>query len=155
MISRTGIQYNSQNMQTIFFMSFRITRLVNSYDSFTHILQDCFIDTTNIHYFISYTIWWAYNDDEKIIFIYWRSVSYWLCLRSGPWFNIKMSSYQYRKSHCGDKTILRPSYVHNILVGWCLYIESGPWFWHHNRLHSALWDLAIVTQTHKMWYSTR
>ena len=33
-------------------------------------------------------------------------------LTSGPWFNIKMSSYQYRKSHCGDKTILRPSYLH-------------------------------------------
>ena len=32
---------------------------------------------------------------------------------SGPWFNIKMLSYQYRKSHCGDKTILRPSYLHN------------------------------------------
>ena len=31
----------------------------------------------------------------------------------GPWFNIKMTSYQYRKSHCGDKTILRPSYLHN------------------------------------------
>ena len=31
----------------------------------------------------------------------------------GPWFNIKMSSYQYRKSHYGDKTILRPSYLHN------------------------------------------
>ena len=29
------------------------------------------------------------------------------------WFNIKMSSYQYRKSHCGDKTLLRPSYLHN------------------------------------------
>ena len=29
-------------------------------------------------------------------------------LRSGPWFNIKMSSYPYRKSHCGDKTILWP-----------------------------------------------
>ena len=29
------------------------------------------------------------------------------------WFNIKMSSYQYRKSHYGDKTILRPSYLHN------------------------------------------
>ena len=26
-----------------------------------------------------------------------------------PWFNIKMSSCQYRKSHCGDKTILRLS----------------------------------------------
>ena len=24
-----------------------------------------------------------------------------------------MASYQYRKSHCGDKTILRPSYLHN------------------------------------------
>ena len=37
-------------------------------------------------------------------------LGYW---RPGPWFNIKMSSYQYRKSHCGDKTILRPSYLHN------------------------------------------
>ena len=33
--------------------------------------------------------------------------------KSGPWFNIKMSSYQHRKSNCGDKTILRPSYLHN------------------------------------------
>ena len=31
----------------------------------------------------------------------------------GPQFNIKMTSYQYRKFHCGDKTILRPSYLHN------------------------------------------
>ena len=34
-------------------------------------------------------------------------------LTSGGWFNIKMSSYQHRKCHCGDKTILRPSYLHN------------------------------------------
>ena len=32
---------------------------------------------------------------------------------TGPWFNIKMSSYQYRKSHCGDKTVVRWSYLHN------------------------------------------
>ena len=32
---------------------------------------------------------------------------------SGPWFNDSMSSYQYRKSHCGDKTILRSSHLHN------------------------------------------
>ena len=32
---------------------------------------------------------------------------------SGAWFNIKMSSYQYRKSHCGDKTVVRSSYLHN------------------------------------------
>ena len=31
---------------------------------------------------------------------------------AGPWFNIKMS-YQYRKSHCGDKTVARSSYLHN------------------------------------------
>ena len=30
----------------------------------------------------------------------------------GPWFNIKLF-YRRRKSHCGDKTILRPSYLHN------------------------------------------
>ena len=33
--------------------------------------------------------------------------------RPGPWFNIKMSSYQYRKSYCGDKTVVRSSYLHN------------------------------------------
>ena len=31
----------------------------------------------------------------------------------GPWFNINMSSYQYRKSHCGDKTVVRSSYLNN------------------------------------------
>ena len=33
--------------------------------------------------------------------------------RSGPRFNIRMSFYQYRKSHCGDKTVVRSSYLHN------------------------------------------
>ena len=32
---------------------------------------------------------------------------------AGRRFNIKMSSYQYRKSHCGDKTVVRSSYLHN------------------------------------------
>ena len=32
---------------------------------------------------------------------------------SGPWFNIKMSSCQCRKSHCGDKTAVRSSYLHS------------------------------------------
>ena len=31
---------------------------------------------------------------------------------AGHWFNIKMSSYQNRKSHCGDKTVIRLSYLH-------------------------------------------
>ena len=32
---------------------------------------------------------------------------------SGPWFNINMPSYQYRKFHCGDETIVRSSYLRN------------------------------------------
>ena len=50
----------------------------------------------------------------------------------GPWFSIKMSSYQYSKYHCGDKTILRLSYLHiwiSILVRRHLCIESAPWSW--------------------------
>ena len=31
----------------------------------------------------------------------------------GPRFNIKMPSYQYMKSHCGDKTVVKSSYLHN------------------------------------------
>ena len=53
--------------------------------------------------------------------------------QAGGCFNIMMSSYQssyqYRKSHYGDKTTLRPSYLHNgipILVRWHLHFESGP-----------------------------
>ena len=33
--------------------------------------------------------------------------------RSGPQFNTKISSNRYRKSHCGDKTVVRSSYLHN------------------------------------------
>ena len=32
---------------------------------------------------------------------------------AGPRFNIKMPSYRNRKSHCGDKTAVRSSYLHN------------------------------------------
>ena len=34
-------------------------------------------------------------------------------METGPRFNIKISSYQYRKSHCGDKTVVRSSYLNN------------------------------------------
>ena len=46
--------------------------------------------------------------------------------RHGQWFNIKMSSYQYRKSHCEDKTILRSFYLHygNSYTG-----KTGSLYW--------------------------
>ena len=36
-----------------------------------------------------------------------------IALYTWSWFNIKMPSYQYRKSHCGDKTVVRSFYIHN------------------------------------------
>ena len=48
---------------------------------------------------------------RKIISESLRSVSE--TTPTGPWFNIKMPSYQYRKSHCLDKTVVRSSYLHN------------------------------------------
>ena len=41
-----------------------------------------------------------------------RSIKH-IVWNAGGWFNIMMPSYRYRKSLCGDKTILRPSYLHN------------------------------------------
>ena len=41
-------------------------------------------------------------------------------------FNIKMSSYQYRKSHCGDKTVVRSSYLHN---GISYTGKMTSWYW--------------------------
>ena len=49
-----------------------------------------------------------------------------LNLGPGPWFNIKMSSYQYRKSHCGDKTVVRSSYLHN---GISYTGKVSSWYW--------------------------
>ena len=77
----------------------------------------------------------------------------WVFWENWPWFNdtklynrtipdskvhvahlgpdsIYMSSYQYRKSHCGDKTVARSSYLHNGISytgKTTYYIESGPW----------------------------
>ena len=45
------------------------------------------------------------------MWIPWLLLS-WLLVSPGPWFNIMMS-YQYRKSHCGDKTVIRSSYLLN------------------------------------------
>ena len=69
-----------------------------------------------------------------------------------PWFNIKMSSYQYKKSHCGDKTVVRSSFLHNgicyILVRCHLYIELGlclfETHWFRQELVNAFCDAGPV-----------
>ena len=49
-----------------------------------------------------------------------------------PCFNIKMPSYQYRKSHCWDRTAIWSSYLHHVNsysgTMTCLYWIS-PWVW--------------------------
>ena len=49
--------------------------------------------------------------------------------------NIKMTSYQYRKSYCGDKMILRPSYLHNGISYTC-------------KMKSLYWIRALVPYTY-------
>ena len=44
---------------------------------------------------------------------HWPNDRFLVQATSGSWFNIKMSSDEYRKSHCGDKTVVRLSYFHN------------------------------------------
>ena len=56
--------------------------------------------------------WWGKRSSPFICWIvFWgQMIQY---KDSGPWFNIKMTSYQCRKFHCGDKTVVRSSYLHN------------------------------------------
>ena len=50
---------------------------------------------------------------------------------AGGWINIKIQSYQYMKSHCGDKTILRPCYLHNGIS------------WDTGKMTSLYWTRAL------------
>ena len=68
---------------------------------------------------MGYIPWWPFL---VIFFWYPTKASLQLIWRSGNrrWMDtraliqyIKISSYQYRKSHCGDKTVVRSSYLHN------------------------------------------
>ena len=50
----------------------------------------------------------------------------WYPVTTRAGFNINMSSYQYRKSHCGDKTVVRSSYLHN---GIFYTGKIASWYW--------------------------
>ena len=66
---------------------------------------------------------------------------------SGPRFNIKMSSYQYRKSHCGDKTVVRSSYLHNG-ISYTGKMSSLYWI---RALKGSHWLSVISVKNAKMW----
>ena len=58
--------------------------------------------------------------------------SWYVWVKPGPRFNIKMMSYQYSKSHCGDKTVVRSSYLHNG-ISYIGKISSLYWFGAQDR----------------------
>ena len=71
-----------------------------------------------------------------------------IMIASGTRFNIKMTSYQYGKSQCGDKTILRPSYLYNGIS----YIgKTTPLYWIRALTTCTYWD-TIAT---KLWNSVQ
>ena len=75
-------------------------------------------------------------------FIHW----WWGCSPPGPWCNIIMSCYKYRKSHSGGKMVVNSSYIHSGIsytdkmwslywIGvqveftwlvWCLWVQCAP-----------------------------
>ena len=73
----------------------------NSADKYIRVIND-FIDATYIR------VLTVSNSDKSILRESTRTNE-----RTGARFNIKMLSCQYRKSHCGDKTVVRSSYLHN------------------------------------------
>ena len=75
--------------------------------------------------------------------------------RPGPWFDMKMSSYQYRKSHYGDKTILRPSYLHNG-ISYTGKMTSLYWIgtlWFNSQRVSNGKSVSMLLHHHDFWKS--
>ena len=80
------------------------------------------------------------NQDDIMTLKHWHITAghLWKTIHQlpGPWFNIKMSSYQYRKSHCGDKTVVRSSYLHNGIS----YTGKIPLYWiRAQAINAELW----------------
>ena len=67
---------------------------------------------------------------------------------AGPWSSIKIS-YQYRKSHCGDNSVVRWSIStvgFPILLRWHLHIESAPL-----SCYSGAWQCQVFFKTYFLY----
>ena len=99
-----------------------------------------------INAFWSYICVCFHGSNEVLLYINFRAVlpneatvQYKTVEIPGAWINIKMTSYQYRKSHCGDKTILGPSYLHN---GISHTGKTVPLYWF--RAQAAIFHLTCL-----------
>ena len=66
----------------------------------TSLMAQCKKDVTPVR--------WSYI---FLALTHWSDICYLMTIWG--WFNIKMLSYQYKKSHCGDKMILWSTYLQN------------------------------------------
>ena len=94
-------------------------------------MHPCISKCLRVNHWCAELFWNIYAYFHYIIPSYWdgTGIGNPLSWNTRGWFNIKMLSYQYRKSHCGDKTIydrLISTMGFPILVRWHLYIESWP-----------------------------
>ena len=81
---------------------------------------------------------------------------------SGPRFNIKISSNRYRKSHFGDKTVVRSSYLHNGIsytgkmtsLYWIRALDEKTPLFHLNRWCGAMRSVGYNVVQSNMGSST-
>ena len=86
-----------------------------------------------VAWYLCHTIWliWQYRHSQVIIVVADGLVG---------WFNIKMPSYQYRKSHCGDKIFVRSCDLHNGIS-------------YTGKITSLYWIEALVPIWHQAIYN--
>ena len=89
-----------------------------------------------------------HDREYRIITIYPAYSQYHSCWWPGPRFNMKMSSYQYRKSHCGDKTVVRSSYLHN---GISYTVKMSSLYWIRALVIQSTSASAAMVSTYLFW----
>ena len=85
---------------------------------------------------------WRNSVGRRISWCWELTCSGVICWWPGFWFNIKMLSYQYRKFHCGDETIMRLSYLYNGIS----YTEKILIFSQHPGFYVSRFEFECKTQ---------
>ena len=121
----------------VFFLTFRCQIQVVESQPWDWIGLHLFNDDTRPSGHISR----PFNLESANSMFIWQSISWlvmaWRLKEPGSPFNIKMSSYQYGKSHCGNKTVIRSPYLHNGIsyTGKTIFVlNRGPG--HHQAWYS-------------------
>ena len=86
------------------------------------------------------------NDDPVFFIDTCITRPQWVNEMASGWFNIKMPSYQYRNSRCGDKMILWPSYLHDDVIKWKHFPRCWPFV---QGIHPSLVNSPHKGQSHR------